>query len=65
MPIPPLRHSMEYLLLPLFMPLGDSHGVIRPTQERRSPGSAGLGEEQMERTGPECTAHVLDEVEPG
>ena len=50
---------------PSFMPLCGSHGVAHPTQERRSPCSARLGEEQTATTGLESAAQGLDAVELG
>jgi hypothetical protein len=45
------------------MLLVDSHGVTHPTWERRSPGSAGLMQEQKAPAGPEYAAESLDVAE--
>ena len=45
------------------MPLFGSHGVTHSTQERHSPRSGGLGEEQKAPAGPGSAAQALDEVE--
>lgn len=60
-----LRVSVTIRDFALLMQLCDSHGVTRPAQVQRSPGSMGSGEDLMERVGPESAAHVLDGVEPG